>query len=46
MYRRMLDGWLRRDFDAATTWMSNADLPENVVNRMNERIREIQERQQ
>ncbi|MCU0795226.1 MAG: hypothetical protein MUF31_04740 [Akkermansiaceae bacterium] len=46
MYRRMLDGWLRRDFDAATQWMSSADLPENVVNRMNERIQEMQERQQ
>ena len=45
-YRRMLDGWLRRDFEAATEWMSNNDLPENVVNRMNERIREIQQQQQ
>ena len=46
MYRRMLDGWMRRDFDAATQWMTQTDLPPNVVDHMNARIRDYQENQQ
>lgn len=46
MYRRMLEGWMRRDFDAATRWMTSNELPPNVVDHMNRRIREHQESQQ
>ncbi|MBB5352982.1 hypothetical protein HNR46_003232 [Haloferula luteola] len=46
MYRRMLEGWMRRDFNAATQWMTSNDLPSGVVDHMNERIREFQENQQ
>ena len=46
MYGRMLDGWLRRDFDAASTWINGNTLPENVSQRVQSRIQEIQQRQQ
>lgn len=46
MYGRMLDGWLRRDFNAATTWINGNPLPENVQQRVQNRIQEIQQRQQ
>jgi hypothetical protein len=46
MYGRMLDGWLRRDFNAATTWINGNALPENVQQRLQGRIQEIQQRQQ
>lgn len=46
MYRRMLDGWLRRDFDSASTWIGNNPLPENVQQRVDQRMQEIQQRQQ
>lgn len=45
MYRRMLDGWLRRDYDAAVGWMSSNELPADVANHMERRITEIQNRQ-
>ncbi|BCX49585.1 hypothetical protein HAHE_34930 [Haloferula helveola] len=44
-YRRMLDGWLRRDFDAASAWIGSAQLPEDVSNHLNRRIEEQQQRQ-
>jgi hypothetical protein len=46
MYGRMLDGWLRRDFDAASTWINGNALPESVQQRLQGRIQEIQQRQQ
>jgi hypothetical protein len=46
MYGRMLDGWLRRDFNAASTWINGNALPENVQQRLQGRIQEIQQRQQ
>lgn len=46
MYGRMLDGWLRRDFNAATTWINGNSLPETVQERIQGRIQEIQKRQQ
>lgn len=46
MYGRMLDGWLRRDFNAASTWINGNTLPENVSQRVQSRIQEIQQRQQ
>jgi hypothetical protein len=46
MYGRMLDGWLRRDFNAASTWINGNALPENVQERLQGRIQEIQQRQQ
>ncbi|WP_226895631.1 hypothetical protein, partial [Luteolibacter marinus] len=46
MYGRMLDGWLRRDFDAASSWIGSNPLPENVQQRLDRRMQEIQQRQQ
>ncbi len=46
MYGRMLDGWLRRDFNAATNWISSNSLPATVHERLQARIAEIQQRQQ
>ena len=46
MYSRMLDGWLRRDFDAASTWINGATLPQNVQERLQRRMQERQQRQQ
>jgi hypothetical protein len=46
MYGRMLDGWLRRDFDAASTWISGNTLPESVSQRVQSKIQEIQQRKQ
>lgn len=46
MYGRMLDGWLRRDFNAASTWINGNTLPENVSQRVQNRIQQIQQRQQ
>ena len=46
MYGRMLDGWLRRDFDAASQWISQNPLPQNVSDRVQRRMQEIQQRQQ
>ncbi len=46
MYGRMLDGWLRRDFDAASNWIGGAQLPDPVRQRLDRRIREMQQRQQ
>lgn len=45
-YRRMLDGWLRRDFEAAAEWIGSNQLPEKVAGRLNSRIEEMQQRQQ
>lgn len=44
-YRRMLDGWLRRDFDAASTWISGTQLPESVGQHLERRMDELQQRQ-
>ncbi len=44
MYRRMLDGWLRRDFETASAWIGSTPLPERVAERLNGRIQEMQER--
>lgn len=46
MYQRVLDSWLRRDFDNAATWIQNTALPQNVQERAQRRIAEIQQRQQ
>lgn len=46
MYGRMLDGWYRRDPDAATTWMNGNQLPQNVRSRMQQRMQEEQQRRQ
>jgi hypothetical protein len=46
MYGRMLDGWLRRDFNAASTWINGNTLPESVSQKVQSRIQEIQQRQQ
>jgi hypothetical protein len=46
MYSRMLDGWLRRDYDAASNWINNATLPQNVQERLQRRMQERQQRQQ
>jgi len=45
-YRRMLDGWLRRDFDSANAWISSNELPPEVSQRLQGRIREMEQRQQ
>ncbi|MBK1825946.1 hypothetical protein [Haloferula rosea] len=45
-YRRMLEGWLRRDFDSANAWISSNELPEDVSKRIEGRIREMEQRQQ
>jgi len=42
-YRRMLEGWLRRDFDAASSWIGANELPENVAKRLERRILEMRE---
>src|SRR5690606_14978230 len=46
VYGRMLDGWLRRDFDAAAAWSGGAQLPDSVRERLDRRIHEMQQRQQ
>ena len=46
MYGRMLNGWLRRDFEAASTWIGSNALPENVQQRVDRQVQEIQQRQQ
>lgn len=46
MYGRMLDGWLRRDYNAASQWISQNSLPQNVSDRVQRRMQEIQQRQQ
>ncbi|MGE9270840.1 MAG: hypothetical protein ACQKBU_08550 [Verrucomicrobiales bacterium] len=45
-YRRILDRWLRRDFEGATTWMASNELPQSVSNRLQSRIRDLEQRQQ
>ena len=44
-YRRMLDGWLRRDYEAASGWISGNQLPENVSRHLERRMTELQQRQ-
>lgn len=46
MYGRMLDGWLRRDYNAASQWINQNALPQNVSERVQRRMQEIQQRQQ
>jgi hypothetical protein len=46
MYGRMLDGWLRRDRDAAVNWINGNNLPQNVRDRMQRRMQEEQQRRQ
>ncbi|MCW1924810.1 hypothetical protein OKA05_19760 [Luteolibacter arcticus] len=45
MYGRMLDGWLRRDYAAASQWISQNSLPQNVAERVQNRMQELQQRQ-
>ena len=44
-YRRMLDGWLRRDYDAASSWISGAQLPEKVGGYLQRRMTELGQRE-
>lgn len=46
MYGRMLEGWLRSDFNSATQWLGSARLPDPVRQRLDRQIQEIQQRQQ
>jgi len=46
MYDRMIGGWIRRDPNAATSWLNSASLPANVSERLHRRVQQIQERQQ
>jgi hypothetical protein len=46
MYGRMLDGWLRRDYNTASQWISQNSLPANVAERLQRRMQELQQRQQ
>jgi hypothetical protein len=46
MYGRMLDGWLRRDYDTASKWIGQNSLPANVAERLQRRMQELQQRQQ
>lgn len=46
MYDRMIGGWMRRDFNAASTWLNSASLPTNVSERLQRRVQQMQERQQ
>ncbi|WP_035614550.1 hypothetical protein [Haloferula sp. BvORR071] len=46
MYGRMLDGWLRRDFDSASKWINGNSLPQPVMDRLQKRMQEQQQRQQ
>jgi hypothetical protein len=46
LYGRMLDGWLRRDFAAASQWINQNALPDNVSQRVQRRMQEMQQRQQ
>lgn len=43
-YGRMLEGWLRSDFDSAARWIGSSSLPDSVRQRLNRRIQEIQRR--
>lgn len=45
-YSRMLDGWLRRDFDAASTWLGSNPVPDEVAKRLERRMEQMQQRQQ
>lgn len=46
MYQRVLDGWLRRDFQAASNWIGSNPLPEGVQQRLQRRMQDLQQRQQ
>ncbi|QJE97832.1 hypothetical protein [Luteolibacter luteus] len=46
MYDRMIGGWMRRDFNAATNWINSTSLPTNVSERLHRRVQQMQERQQ
>ncbi|HEY1123725.1 MAG TPA: hypothetical protein VGE67_19060, partial [Haloferula sp.] len=46
IYNRMLDGWLRRDYNAASQWISQNSLPADVAQRLQRRMQEMQQRQQ
>lgn len=46
MYRRMLDRWLRRDYDSAATWINSNNLPAEVSKRVGHRMEEIQQSRQ
>jgi hypothetical protein len=47
-YNRVLDGWLRNDFDAASTYINNAgnSLPPGVKDRVVKRMQDMQQRRQ
>lgn len=46
MYDRMVGGWLRRDFDAASKWVNSASLPPNVAENLQRRIQQSQNQRQ
>ena len=46
MYGRMLDGWLRRDYNAASQWINQNQLPANVAERLQNRMQEMQQQKQ
>jgi len=45
MYQRVLEGWLRRDFQAASNWIGGNALPEAVQQRLQRRMQDLQQRQ-
>ncbi|MDB6077300.1 MAG: hypothetical protein JWO82_1047 [Akkermansiaceae bacterium] len=45
-YDRVLRGWLRNDFDAASSYISTATLPQDVKARMTKQIQDMQQRRQ
>ncbi|MEK7949683.1 hypothetical protein [Luteolibacter soli] len=46
LYGRMLDGWLRKDYNTASQWISQNSLPTNVAERIQKRMQDMQQRQQ
>ena len=46
MYRRMLDSWMERDEAAARAWISNVQLPADVIQFLDRHLQERQQRQQ
>ncbi len=46
MYDRMFRGWMRRDPGAAVNWANSATLPQNVQERVQRQIQQMQQQQQ
>lgn len=46
MYGRMLDGWLQRDYNAASAWIGANNLSPEVRQRLDRRMQQLQQRQQ